>query len=104
MYREFAAAAKKANALDQIAHYLSTALLKDMKAAPKEQQGKWLKFMKEIWDLKDFKVTNESITGDRCILDATGKNAAGKQAKGKIELVREQGVWKLADESWASDL
>jgi hypothetical protein len=104
MYLEFVAAAKKASAFDQIVPYLSTVLLKDLKAAPQEERGKWFKYMKDIWNLADITFTKESISGDRCVLEATAKNATGKSAKGKIDLVREQGVWKLDEEAWASEL
>jgi hypothetical protein len=104
MYIEFVAAAKKASAFDQIAPYLSTVLLKDLKAASQEEREKWFKHMKDIWNLPDITFTKESISGGRCVLEARAKTAAGKSAKGKIDLVREQGVWKLDEEAWASEL
>lgn len=104
MYREFVAAARQATSLDQIARFLSAGWLKDMKAAPKAQQENWLKFMKTTWSLSDLKFTSESVTGDKATLEATGKTAAGKSAKGKIVLVREKGAWKLADEAWVTDV
>jgi len=104
MYLEFVAAAKKASAFDKIAPYLSTVLLRDLKAAPQEEREKWFKYMKDIWNLADITFTKESISGDRCVLEATAKTATGKSAKAKIDLVREQGVWKLDEEAWASEL
>ena len=103
MYREFAAAARQATSLAQVERFLSAGLLKDMKAAPKAQQENWLKFMKPTWSLSDFKLSSESVQGDKATLEANGKTAAGKTAKGRIELVRERGTWKLEDEAWATD-
>lgn len=104
MYREFVAAAKNASTFDQIASYLSTEFLADLKAAPQEEVEEMLKSMKDIWNMTDITFTKESISGDRCVLEATAKTAAGKSAKGKIDLVREQGVWKLDEEAWATEL
>jgi hypothetical protein len=103
MYLELVSASKKATAFEQIAPYLSSAFLKDMKAQPKAQRDEWFKYFKDTVNLTDIKFTKEKISGDGCVLEATAKTAGGKTSTGKIELVREKGAWKFSDHGWATE-
>lgn len=103
MYLELVSASRKATSFDQIAPYLSSAFVKEMKSQPKSQRDQWFTFFKDTVNLTDIKFTKESISGNGCVLEATAKNAAGKKSTGKIELVREKGVWKFSDHGWAAE-
>jgi hypothetical protein len=104
MYLELISATKKATSFDQIAPYMSADMLKEMKAAPAEARAAFFKGMKDTLNLTDVKFTSEKVSGDKCILEATAKNAAGKTGTGKIELVREKGAWKFSDHGWVTPI
>jgi len=42
------------------------------------------------------------VDGDTGVVEATGKDAAGKSSAGRIEMRREGGAWKLQDYGWAT--
>lgn len=102
VYLEFLAAVKKATSVDQIAPHLSSEFRTMLKGQPQEA-AKWLQHRKsDAAAMTNFKVTKESISGDRCVLDATALDGSGRASTGKIELIREKGVWKVDEETWVT--
>ncbi|MDQ2871138.1 MAG: hypothetical protein M3S32_10365 [Acidobacteriota bacterium] len=102
VYLELISASKKATTFDQIAPYLSAAVLQEMKSMPASMKNEWLKGMKDTLNLADVQWTKQTITGDKAILEAKAKNGAGKAATGRVEMVREKGAWKFTDHAWAA--
>ena len=101
-YLDYLAAVKKAASVDQIAPHLSSEFWTMLKGQPQEA-AKWLQHRKaDATAMTDFKVTKESISGDRCVLDATARDGADRASTGKIGLVREKGVWKVDEETWVT--
>ena len=45
----------------------------------------------------------QAIAGDRGALGAVARDASHVKWSGRIEMVREGGAWKLADERWSSE-
>ena len=102
-YLSLVAATKKATLPEQLISVMTaefgTALRRNEAMA-----AEWLKGMKSTVDFTDLKFTKETITGDKCELEATAKTRAGKLATGRIQLIREKGQWKLDDHGWVSPL
>jgi len=101
-YLAYLAAIKQATSVAQITPLLSTEYRVALEGQP-EEALKWLKFRKgDAVTMTNFKVTKESITGDKCILEASGRDGQGRNSTGKIELIHENGAWKLNDEAWVT--
>lgn len=101
-YLAYLAAIKQATSVAQITPLLSTEYRVALEGQPQEAL-KWLTFRKgDALAMTNFKVTKESITGDKCILEASGRDGQGRDSSGKIELIRENGAWKLNDEAWVT--
>jgi len=49
--------------------------------------------------MKDAKIVNEAISGEKCTLSGTATSARGNALKGKVSLVKDKGTWKLDEEA-----
>jgi hypothetical protein len=101
-YLEYQAAVQKATSLAEVLPRLSAAYRAMLEAHPKKEHPVWLERLKESSNIKDLKITKETISGDKCTLDGSGTSARGNQVRGKVNLVREGGAWKLDEEFWVT--
>ena len=101
-YLDYHAAVLKATTLDEVLPHLSTAYRGMLESRPKKDRPLWLGRLKEAADIKDLKITKETVEADKCTLEGTGTSARGNAIHGKIHLVKEDGVWKLDEEFWAT--
>ncbi len=101
-YLEYQAAVQKATTLAEILPRLSAEYRAMLESQPKKDHPVWLGRLKETSNMKDLKITKETISGNRCTLEGTGTSARGNPVHGKVSMVKEGGVWKLDEESWAT--
>jgi hypothetical protein len=100
-YRAYRKAFDQAKAFEDLWPFMDKATLARAKAAPpKEAQGLFL-LIKGLSDVKNVQVVKETVTGDSAVLEAAGDNAGtGNRARATVKLVREDGAWKVQQESW----
>lgn len=73
----------------------------------KEDQEKFFPLFKQLL-VRDVKVLKETLDGDKAILEVTAppdktlKPGDTETTVGTIELLREDGTWKLSREKWSS--
>jgi hypothetical protein len=101
-YSDYREAVLKATTLSEILPHVSKAYRGMLESRPKKDQPVWLERLKETANMKDLKITKETIDGDKCTLEGTATSARGNALKGKVSLVREGGAWKLDEEGWAT--
>jgi Na+-translocating ferredoxin:NAD+ oxidoreductase RnfG subunit len=101
-YLEYHAAVAKAKTLDEVLPFLSAMYRSMLESRPKEDRPRWLANLKDGDDIKDLKITKESVDGDKGTVEATGISAHGNAVHGKIIMVKEGGAWKLDSSSWAT--
>lgn len=101
-YLDYREAVIKAKTLSEVLPHVSGAYRGMLEARPKKDQPVWLERLKESANMKDLKITKETIDGDKCTLEGTATSARGNALKGKVLLVREGGAWKLDEEFWAT--
>jgi hypothetical protein len=101
-YLEYQAAVQKATSLAEVLPRLSAAYRAMLESHPKKEHPVWLERLKQSSNIKDLKITKETISGDKCTLDGSGTSARGNQVRGKVNLVKEGGAWKLDEEFWAT--
>lgn len=101
-YLEYQAAVQKATSLAEVLPRLSAAYRAILESHPKKEHPVWLERLKESSNIKDLKITRETISGDKCTLDGSGTSARGNPVKGKVNLVKEGGAWKVDEEFWAT--
>ena len=100
-YRAYRKAFDQAKAFEDLWPFMEKATLARAKAAPpKEAQGLFL-LIKGLSDVKNVQVVKETVTGDSAVLEAAGDNAGTRhRSRATVKLVREDGVWKIQQESW----
>jgi hypothetical protein len=101
-YREIAAVVREASGWDAILPLLSASYRKDVESQDAEGRQAFLAYFKGSLDQSDLAIISEQIDGDSAVLEARGKSAGGKESTGRIEMVREGGLWKLQEYGWAS--
>jgi hypothetical protein len=101
-YLEFKAAAEKAETLSEVLPYLSTEYREMLESRPKEDSAKWLARIKDSANKSDVTIGKETITENKAVLEAVGKDSEGTPLNGKIYLVKEATGWKLDEQGWSS--
>lgn len=101
-YLDYQAAVAKASTLSEALPYLSAAYRGMLESRPKKDHPVWLERLKDSVNIKDMKIVKETINGDKCTLEGKGTSARGNAVKGKIQLVKEGGTWKLDEMFWST--
>ncbi|MDP8215091.1 MAG: hypothetical protein RAO92_04410 [Candidatus Euphemobacter frigidus] len=94
---------QRAGDVDGMAGYVTKAKVDQLKAMPEAQKKQIGEMMKSMAPL-EYIVIKEDIRGDTAILTLKGKatDFAGgsREQEGTARFVKENGVWKLDEESW----
>ena len=100
-YRAYRKAFDQAKAFEDLWPFMDKATLARARAAPpREAQGLFL-LIKGLSDVRNVQVVKETVTGDTAVLEAAGDNAGtGQKSRATVKLVKEDGVWKIQQESW----
>ena len=100
-YRAYRKAFDQAKTFEELWPFMDKATLARAKAAPpREAHGLFL-LIKGLSDVKNVLVVKETVTGDGAVLEAAGDNAGtGHRSRATVTLVKEDGVWKIRQESW----
>lgn len=101
-YQSYLAVLAKARTLDELLPYYTSELAQGLGKMPKEMQGNYLKM--NARQLTDLKVTKQSVTASKAEFQMTAKTRTGTETTGAARLVKEKGVWKVEDESWATQV
>jgi hypothetical protein len=104
VYTAYRKAFDQAKTVDELAPYMDQGTLARVAAAPaKEKQGFFL-MMKAMTEIVDLKVVKETVTGQEAVVEAKGLNVAmGRDSRATVQLVKENGAWKIKNESWKED-
>jgi hypothetical protein len=102
-YKRYRAAFDKAKAFEDIAPYMSSRARKDPESRSAEERKKMFGLIKLLGAVLDPKVVKEEKTAAGVTLTVEGIEPTEKsKATGTIQLIREDGAWKVDSESWSS--
>lgn len=101
-YLDLRAAVAKATSPEAVLPYLSATYRRVVTGLPAAERDGWLQRLKRV-PPPGVKVQAQALAGDRCALGAVTRDTAHVKWSGRVELVREGGAWKLADETWRSE-
>jgi hypothetical protein len=101
-YMKFRAAFEKAKTVDELLPYMAKANRDQIAATPAADKEKMFGMMKIMNDLSNVKITKEEKTATGVTLTVEGIDADKKKVNGSVDLVKEQGEWKIGKESWRS--
>jgi hypothetical protein len=101
-YLELRATVEKTSSPDAVLPYLSGNYRRVVANLPKAERDAWLARLKRVPPAQ-VKLQAQALAGDRCALGAVARDATHLKWSGRIEMVREGGAWKLADERWTTE-
>ena len=98
-FTAYQAAWAKAKSFQDIVAMHSKASQAELAKMPADQQKMMFEMSKEMAP-KGVKVVKETATATGATLELTGKGPDGKPIKGKAELVKEGGEWRMVKQNW----
>ncbi|HEY8242717.1 MAG: hypothetical protein ACHQJ7_03630 [Vicinamibacteria bacterium] len=101
-YLDLRTAVEKAASPDAMLAYLSANYRRVVSNLPKAERDAWLARMKRV-PPPPVKIQAQALAGDRAALGAVVRDASHVKWSGRVEMVREGGAWKLADETWTTE-
>ena len=79
---------------------MSKSVRAKVEATPKEERAKMFEFLKEMSKMSGVKVVKETKNADGVMLTVEGVQDK-EQRVGQIQIVKEDGKWKMGRESWS---
>ena len=101
-YLELRATVEKTSSPDAVFPYLSGNYRRVVSNLPKAERDAWLARMKRVPPAQ-VKIQAQALAGDRAALGVVARDATHIKWSGRVEMVREGGAWKLADEAWTTE-
>ncbi|MEO8487847.1 MAG: hypothetical protein ABI585_16090 [Betaproteobacteria bacterium] len=101
-YLDLRVAVEKATTPEAVLPYLSATYRRVVSRLPKAEREGWLARLKRVPPAQ-VKLQAQALAGDRVALGAVARDASHVKWSGRIEMVREGGAWRLADESWTTE-
>lgn len=92
----------KATKIDELFPYMSKATLSRIESTPADERAEMFEMVKELNTYTDVKVVKESTTPEGITLTVEGIDSDKAKATGTIEIVKEDGKWKVGRERWSS--
>jgi hypothetical protein len=101
-YMSYRAAFAKAKAIDDVLPYMSKPVRAQVESTPAAERPKMFEFVKEMATaMTNVKVLKETKTDDGVTLTVEGMDGKEKMT-GEIQVVRENGAWKMGRERWSN--
>jgi hypothetical protein len=101
-YLAYRAAFAKATKVDDLLPYMSKARRAEIEKTPAGERAKMFAFIKELDTVTQIKVIKEAKSANGVTLSAEGVDGDKNKSTGTIDVVREDGAWKLGKESWST--
>ena len=100
-YLAYRSALEKATSIDDLAPMMSKDVRAQVESTPADQRQAMFEFVKEMAGLMKVKVVKEAKTANGVTLTVEGTAGAEKRT-GQVQIVQEDGAWKMGKESWSS--
>jgi hypothetical protein len=98
-YRKAFDAAKK---IEDVLPYMSADITKQIQATPAAERGQMFEMIKMIGALTNVKIVKETRAPAGATLTVHATDPDKQPTVGTIDIVKENGKWKLGKESWSS--
>ena len=101
-YMAYRAAFDKAKAIEELLPYMSKKSRAEVQSTPARERVHMFQMMKMLGTLTDVKIVNEAASPQGVVLTVEGFDSQKKKTTGKVEIAKEDGVWKLGEENWTT--
>ena len=101
-YTAYRAAFQKATKVDDILPFMSKSQKAQIEKTPAGERAKMFEMIKSFDTYTNVKVIKETKTATGATLNVEGIDGDKKKATATVDIVKEDGAWKLSKESWSS--
>ena len=101
-YMKYRAAFDKAKAIEELLPYASKSMKADIESTPAAERPGMFKMIKEMSKMSNVKIVKETKTADGVTLSVEAVGEDRGKMTGQIQIVKEDGAWKIGKESWSS--
>ena len=101
-YMQYRKAFDVAKKIDDVLPFMSADTTKQIMATPPAERGQMFEMIKMMGALTNVKITKETRTATGAALTVTALDSDKKNTTGIIDIVQENGKWKLGQENWSS--
>ena len=101
-YMAYRAAFAKATKVEDILPYMSKERRAQIEKTPAGERAKMFEFIKEFDTYTQIKVVKEDKSATGATLSAEGIDSDKTKSTATIDVVRENGAWRLGKESWST--
>ena len=101
-YMQYRKAFDAAKTVDEVLPLMASAMRKEIEATPAAERPQMFEMIKMMSTLTNVRITKETPTAKGATLTVDAIDADKAKTTGIVEIVKENGAWKLAKESWGS--
>ena len=101
-YMLYRAAFDKATRIEDVLPYMASSHKAEVEQTPADQRAKMFELIKMMNALTGVKVVKETPTATGATLNVQALDSEKKPTKGTVDMVKENGMWKVGKESWSS--
>jgi hypothetical protein len=101
-YTAYRAAFDKAKKIEELIPYMSKSMKADIEKTPTSERPTMFEMIKEMSKMSDVKIVKETKTADGVTLSVEAVGPERGKMTGQVRIVKEDGAWKMAKESWSS--
>lgn len=102
-YLELRTLVERATAPETVFPSLAANYRRVVSNLPKAERDGWLARIKRTPPATP-QLQAQALAGDRCALGVVARDVTHVKWSGRVEMVKEGGAWKLADESWTTEI
>ena len=101
-YMKYRAIFEKAKTVDELLPYMSKAMKAKVEETPAAERPKMFEFIKSMSKMSNVKVVKETKNEEGVMLSVEAVGEDRGKMTGQIQIVKEDGAWKMGRESWSS--
>ncbi len=101
-YLAYRAAFEKAKTIDDLLPFLAKTMREQLAAPPEADRQRRFRILKALDEYTGVKVIKETKSAGGVNLDVEGFDAAKKKSKATVQIIKENGAWKVFGEIWST--
>jgi hypothetical protein len=101
-YLQYRQAFDAAQKIDEVLPFMAAAMRKEIEATPSAERPQLFEMIKMMNTLTSVRIRKETATAAGATLVVDALDADKAKIAGTVEIVKENGAWKVAKENWSS--
>jgi Protein of unknown function (DUF3828) len=101
-YLQYRKAFDSAKKIEDVVPFMSADTKKQIEATPAAERAQMFEMIKMMGALTNVKIAKETPTATGATLTVNALDSDKKNTTGTIDIVKENGAWKIGKESWST--